>query len=144
MDWGLSGWDAGVEESSWSLQPNLPTNPTHLISSLSKTRQEIDPTKVYVIGGLVDRVVLKGRSLGRAQSQGVATARLPLLEFFKRAPNGHRFMSNVCLAVDRVMEILMRLERSRSWDVALQEAFPLAMMEERASEADGNVNEQAK
>lgn len=87
-------------------------------------------------------MVLKGRSLGRAQSHGVATARLPLPEFFKGAPNGRRFMSNVCLAVDRVMEILMRLERSGSWDVALPETFPLAMqMQERGAGGGGDGKE---
>lgn len=120
---------------------DLSTNPTHislLLHPHPHNTQEIDPSKVYVIGGLVDRVVLKGRSLGRAQAHGVATARLPLPEFFKRAPNGRKYLSNMCLAVDRVIEILMRLERSGgAWDVALRETFPLAM-EERGNDKGGD------
>jgi tRNA (guanine9-N1)-methyltransferase len=40
--------------------------------------QEVDLTKVYVIGGIVDRSVKKGTSLKKAESLGLKTARLPL------------------------------------------------------------------
>lgn len=90
------------------------------------------------MGGLVDRVVLKGRSLGRAQAHGVATARLPLPEFFKRAPNGRKYLSNLCLAVDRVIEILMRVERrGGDWEGALRETFPQAVTERRGDGGGG-------
>ena len=42
----------------------------------------IDSTKVYVIGGLVDRSIAKNQSLDRASSLGVQCVRLPLAEYY--------------------------------------------------------------
>lgn len=90
---------------------------------------------MYVVGGLVDRVIRKGRSLVRASSHGVATARLPLKEVFtqvrrrrpscsawpgldaalllwaggwRQVPGGAKVVSSPCLAIDRVVHILVR------------------------------------
>lgn len=90
----------------------------------------IDPTKVYVIGGLVDRVVLKGKSLGRARLHGVETRRLPLKEFFTACgPKGQKHMSNMALAVDRVIEILMKQyeQNGGEWNESLAKVFPGAV-----------------
>lgn len=43
-------------------------------------------------------------------------------------------MSNLCLAVDRVIEILMRYHATGDWGVTLQTVFPLAMVERNADE----------
>lgn len=103
--------------------------------------QDVSPTKIYVIGGLVDRVVLKNKSLSRASTHGVATARLPLKEFFsKQGPKGEKHMSNMALAVDRVIEILMKKYEVGDWDEALSAVFPgaVAVPEE---EDENKVNE---
>ena len=42
----------------------------------------IDSSKVYVIGGLVDRSIAKNQSLNRANSMGVRCVRLPLAEYY--------------------------------------------------------------
>lgn len=93
----------------------------------------IDPTKVYVIGGLVDRVVLKGKSLGRARLHGVETRRLPLKEFFAACgPKGQKHMSNMALAVDRVIKILMTQyeQNGGDWNESLAKVFPGAVAAE--------------
>ena len=100
---------------------------------------EVDPTKTYVVGGLVDRVVLKGKSYSRATSQGVATARLPLKEFFARVPGGQKHLSNVALAVDRVIEIVAKQYEYKDWDRTLGEVFPGALQPpRRGGEGEGS------
>ncbi|GAB4823111.1 hypothetical protein N2152v2_010157 [Parachlorella kessleri] len=47
---------------------------------------ELDPSKVYVIGGLVDRSAQKHATATFAQQQGIACARLPTQEFLEPAP----------------------------------------------------------
>lgn len=42
------------------------------------TQQELDLTKVYVIGGIVDRTIVRGVTVKEAGALGVRTARLPL------------------------------------------------------------------
>lgn len=44
---------------------------------------ELDPSKVYILGGLVDRNRHKGICYQRAQEAGVATARLPITQHMK-------------------------------------------------------------
>jgi len=39
---------------------------------------EIDPGKTYAIGGVIDRSVRKGLTLGFAESHGIVTRRLPV------------------------------------------------------------------
>ena len=46
----------------------------------------LDRSKVYVVGGLVDRTVRSGCSLARAEALGAATARLPLAEVVASSP----------------------------------------------------------
>ncbi|KAM3572864.1 hypothetical protein VYU27_005167 [Nannochloropsis oceanica] len=106
--------------------------------------EEIDPSKVYVIGGLVDRVVLKNKSYSRAATHGVATARLPLKEFFsKQGTKGQKHMSNMALAVDRVIQILMKKYEVDDWDEALSAVFPgaVAMVGRGVGEEGVNKND---
>ena len=44
---------------------------------------DLDPGKAYIIGGIVDRNRHKNLCAGKAAEQGIATARLPVSQFFK-------------------------------------------------------------
>lgn len=104
--------------------------------------ERVDPTKVYVIGGLVDRVVLKNKSLSRASLHGVATARLPLKEFFGRqGRRGDKYVSDMALAVDRVVEILMKQYEVNNWDQALAAVFPGAVRKDDEEEGGQGVKD---
>ena len=43
----------------------------------------VDPSKIYILGGLVDRNRHKGICYKRATEAGVATARLPITQHMK-------------------------------------------------------------
>ncbi|XP_074389608.1 tRNA methyltransferase 10 homolog B isoform X4 [Zonotrichia albicollis] len=53
--------------------------------------QDIDPSKVYVLGGLVDESIHKQLTLRRAREQRLQTARLPIREYMVRAPNSRNY-----------------------------------------------------
>eukprot|EP00741_Cyanophora_paradoxa_P023918 tig00021682_g23100.t1 len=62
--------------------------------------ETVDPSKVYILGAIIDRNVVKGLTQGKAERQGIASARLPLdrcpLEFRNSAfPLNHVF---ACMA----------------------------------------------
>ena len=83
--------------------------------------EEIDPTKTYVIGGLVDGSPKREVSLNRAAGIGCLTGRLPIKENMTRiTPHGY----NTILTLNQVYEILMRFHETKSWDVALKNSVP--------------------
>jgi hypothetical protein len=57
----------------------------YLTADSPNTLSELDTSKVYVIGGIVDRNRHKGICYERAQAAGVATAKLPIGDLFKLA-----------------------------------------------------------
>lgn len=83
--------------------------------------QEVDPKKVYVIGGLVDGTPKRQVSLTRASEIGCQTARLPIAEYMTRvSPHG----TNNILTLNQVYEILMLFHETKSWEKALQPCVP--------------------
>lgn len=49
----------------------------------TETLETLDPQKVYIIGGIVDRNRYKNLCQEKADGQGIATAKLPLEEHIK-------------------------------------------------------------
>ncbi|KAF0712399.1 hypothetical protein AaE_012035, partial [Aphanomyces astaci] len=78
----------------------------------------LDRSKVYVIGGIVDRSRVKGRSLQAATALGVETARLPIQEF---VPDRH---TDHILNVNTVVEILASIQAGNDWPTTLAECLP--------------------
>ncbi|KAM9501459.1 tRNA methyltransferase 10 homolog A isoform 1-T4 [Clarias gariepinus] len=84
----------------------------YLTSDSPNILQELDETKAYVIGGLVDHNHHKGISFKRATDLGIAHAQLPLGTFVK-------MNSRKVLAVNHVFEIMLAYLDKHDW----QEAF---------------------
>lgn len=76
---------------------------------------------MYVIGGLVDRTVRKGASLGLAQRCGARAVRLPIAEHLGTAALGS---SKGVLNVNDVFNALLAVHAGDSWHVALDAAIP--------------------
>ncbi|KAM3857590.1 tRNA methyltransferase 10 homolog A [Diretmus argenteus] len=84
----------------------------YLTSDSPNVLTELDPTKAYVIGGLVDHNHHKGITFERAKELGIDHAQLPLSSFVK-------MNSRKVLAVNHVFEIILAHLEKGSW----QEAF---------------------
>ncbi|NXK85711.1 TM10B methyltransferase, partial [Formicarius rufipectus] len=81
--------------------------------------EDIDPDKVYVLGGLVDESIHKQLTLRRAREQSLQTARLPIREYMVKAPNSRNYHSET-LAINQVFDILCTYYETRSWPAALR------------------------
>ena len=101
----------------------------------------LDRAKVYVVGGLVDRTVRSGCSLARAEALGAASARLPIAEVAASsavdADTGagagvggaqHAGLAHANprepLALNTVLDILLRVHAGESWGDALAAELP--------------------
>ena len=55
----------------------------YLTADSETVLDELDPNKMYIIGGLVDRNRWKGITMKKAQEQGIQTAKLPIGNYLK-------------------------------------------------------------
>ncbi|XP_065596713.1 tRNA methyltransferase 10 homolog B [Cyrtonyx montezumae] len=81
--------------------------------------EDIDPKKVYVLGGLVDESIHKNLTLRRAQEQSLQTARLPIREYMVKSKNTKNYHSET-LAINQVFDVLSTYYKTQSWPDALK------------------------
>ncbi|KAH0615866.1 hypothetical protein JD844_026460 [Phrynosoma platyrhinos] len=89
----------------------------YLTSDSPDVLNELDESKAYVIGGLVDHNHHKGITYKRAQEQGIRHAQLPLGIFVK-------MNSRKVLAVNHVFEIILAYLEKRDWEEAFFTVLP--------------------
>ncbi|KAK6292098.1 RNA (guanine-9-)-methyltransferase domain-containing protein 2 [Coregonus clupeaformis] len=90
----------------------------YLTSDSPNVLTELDDTKAYVIGGLVDHNHHKGITFERAQELGINHAQLPLNSFVK-------MNSRKVLAVNHVFEIMLVYLEKGDWQEAFFTVLPL-------------------
>ena len=73
---------------------------------------------MYVIGGIVDRTVMKARTLDCAYEQNVRAMRLPIKEY---VPNN---MSHI-LNIDTVINIISTYVTTKNWEKTFDITIPL-------------------
>eukprot|EP00051_Salpingoeca_urceolata_P017521 m.239480 g.239480 ORF g.239480 m.239480 type:complete len:477 (+) comp18978_c0_seq5:108-1538(+) len=101
------------------------------LSSESETvLNELDETKAYIIGGLVDHNKHKGLTHRMAVEQGVAHARLPIGEFIKMA-------SRKVLTVNHVFEIMLHFSIHKDWEKAFFSVIPQRKLNAGEASAGG-------
>jgi tRNA (guanine9-N1)-methyltransferase len=79
---------------------------------------ELDDTKVYVIGGIVDRNRLQKATLNRAADKKITTARLPIGKYLAMGS------ATKVLTCNHVFEILCRWKACGDWQKAMMETLP--------------------
>uniref|UniRef100_A0A7S1SNN9 tRNA (guanine(9)-N(1))-methyltransferase n=1 Tax=Tetraselmis chuii TaxID=63592 RepID=A0A7S1SNN9_9CHLO len=100
----------------------------YLTADSPDTLSELDPSKIYIIGGIVDRNRHKHICLERAKAAGVATAALPIGPHLKLA-------GSKVLTVNQVVEIMLRYVECKDWKEALLKVIPERKRD--AEESDG-------
>ncbi|XP_053311611.1 tRNA methyltransferase 10 homolog A [Spea bombifrons] len=83
----------------------------YLTSDSPNVLSELDETKAYIIGGLVDHNHHKGITYKQALDLGISHAQLPLSSFVK-------MNSRKVLAVNHVFEIMLAFLEKRNWKEA--------------------------
>lgn len=106
--------------SEKSLEDMIPAKDriVYLTSDSTNVIDELDDSKIYVIGGIVDRNRLTGAAMTRATSLNVATGRLPIKDHLKMS-------TTKVLTCNHVFEILVKYrEYGNDWKKAFLEVIP--------------------
>ncbi|XP_078532438.1 tRNA methyltransferase 10 homolog B isoform X2 [Lissotriton helveticus] len=85
--------------------------------------EDIDPRKVYILGGLVDESIQKKLTFQKAQENGLVTARLPIQEWMVKNVNEKNYHSEI-LAINQVFDVLSTYYETQSWPEALKAGVP--------------------
>lgn len=78
---------------------------------------ELDPSKIYIIGGIVDRNRYKNLTLNKAKKDGISHARLPIGDLMA-------LRSSSVLAVNHVFQIVAEWFNTKDWKHALDKVVP--------------------
>ena len=91
----------------------------YLTSDSENVLDTLEDDKIYIIGGIVDRNRLKRAAIGRAEEQGIATAKLPIEEYLS-------MVSTKVLTCNHVFDILLKYrEHGNDWKKALLDVLPV-------------------
>ena len=89
----------------------------YLTADSPNTITDLDPTDVYIIGGLVDRNRHVGITLNRANKQGIRHGKLPITDYVK--------LSFSCvLTVNQVFDIIAYQHNYQDWRISLDKVIP--------------------
>ncbi|XP_052202933.1 tRNA (guanine(9)-N1)-methyltransferase [Diospyros lotus] len=100
----------------------------YLTADSETVLDELDPMKIYIVGGLVDRNRWKGITMNKAREQGIQTAKLPIGSYLKMS-------GSQVLTVNQVIEILLKFLETRDWKTSFFMVIPQRKRCEDNSEA---------
>ncbi|KAM9952079.1 hypothetical protein ACTFIT_002766 [Dictyostelium discoideum] len=95
----------------------------YLTSDSPNVIQELDLSKKYIVGAIVDHNRLKGITYEKAQKQGIAHAQLPIGEYIQMA-------SRKVLAVNHVFQIINEFLVVGNWKDAFEKVIPKRKFQE--------------
>ncbi|KAK9267437.1 hypothetical protein L1049_009863 [Liquidambar formosana] len=133
---GFDKWIIEKENRSYieALQAHK-DNLVYLTADAETMLDELDPNKLYIVGGLVDRNRWKGITMKKANDQGIQTAKLPIGNYLKMS-------SSQVLTVNQVIEILLKFLETRDWKASFFQVIPQRKRFEADSEECEEVEEE--
>ncbi|XP_060092998.1 tRNA methyltransferase 10 homolog B [Heteronotia binoei] len=93
----------------------------YLTPDAEKALEEVDPHKVYILGGLVDESIQKRLTFQNAHERHLQMARLPIQEYMVKKANAKNYHSTT-LAINQVFDALSTYCETKSWAEALKAA----------------------
>lgn len=115
------------DEMVW-LSPDAPQILDVPLQPLQRSGATASAPPVLVVGGLVDRSVLKGATLQRAVSCGAAARRLPVREHAARKD------VHPILTLTACVHVLCEVNGGKGWDEAFAAAIPRRAIQRRERE----------
>ena len=87
----------------------------YLSPDAEETLDTVDEEDIFILGGLIDRTVIKDASLMRAKELGVKAKRLPITQYMK---------GRACLNLDHVVSMVCKFKETGDWKTAFDFAAP--------------------
>lgn len=116
-----TSWDVHIKEESYG-DVFSQEDVVYLTSDSPNVLSEVDESKAYIIGGLVDHNHHKGLCYKLAVERGIAHARLPISECVK-------LKSRTVITVNHVFEIMLLYSQTKDWKESLVQVLPARKME---------------
>lgn len=116
-----TSWDVHIKEESYG-DVFSQEDVVYLTSDSPNVLSEVDESKAYIIGGLVDHNHHKGLCYRLAVERGIAHARLPISECVK-------LKSRTVITVNHVFEIMLLYSQTKDWKESLVQVLPARKME---------------
>lgn len=116
---GLSEWPIGVTGRKLEEITMIDAaNYVYLSGDSDEILTELDSTKTYIIGGIVDHNHKKGLCHQKAIDLGLKTAKLPIVE------SGFKLATSAIITVDQVYLMLLKWQETKDWKIAISTAVP--------------------
>ncbi|POM69621.1 tRNA (guanine-N(1)-)-methyltransferase [Phytophthora palmivora] len=115
---GASNWYIQWRRGATSVADHLsPNELVYLSPDSPNVLEKMDPNKIYVIGGIVDKSRKKGATLNAATEAGITAARLPIQEHYTER------LDHI-LNVNTVVDVLINFRELEDWPRTLDIALP--------------------
>jgi tRNA (guanine9-N1)-methyltransferase len=107
----------------------------YLTSDSENVLEDLEDDKVYIIGGIVDRNRLKRAAIDRAETLGIATAKLPISDYLD-------MVTTKVLTTNHVFDILLKYrEIGKDWKRAFLDVLPHRKDVKPKNNPDDNLKE---
>uniref|UniRef100_A0A1D1ZQL9 tRNA (guanine(9)-N(1))-methyltransferase n=1 Tax=Auxenochlorella protothecoides TaxID=3075 RepID=A0A1D1ZQL9_AUXPR len=115
---GFDNWIATKSEATYLVHFKEETEQLVYLTADSENEiQELDPSKIYIVGGIVDRNRYKNLCAGKAEEEGIATAKLPIGDYVALS-------SSSVMCTNHVVEIMIRQQELGDWRAAFEAVIP--------------------
>ncbi|KQK01521.1 tRNA (guanine(9)-N1)-methyltransferase [Brachypodium distachyon] len=115
---GFDKWIIGKEAKPYlEAFEDCKENLVYLTADAETVLDDLDMSKIYIIGGLVDRNRWKGITQKKAVDQGIQSAKLPIGNYLKMS-------SSQVLTVNQVFEIMQKFVETKDWKTAFFHVIP--------------------